>query len=72
MIIQKLPDGHKCVSDLETSIFCKVKEIKYLSGGVAVYAAQTNVLIDTEIAKKDRFQTETKLKSQTGCNHDFK
>jgi polyhydroxyalkanoate synthesis regulator phasin len=30
-----------------------------LSGGVALYAAQTNTQIDAEIAKKGGFQTET-------------
>jgi hypothetical protein len=30
-----------------------------LSGGVALYAAQTNAQIDAEIAEKGGFQTET-------------
>ncbi len=32
-----------------------------MSGGVVLYAAQSNVQIDAEIAKKDRFQTKTNL-----------
>ena len=40
------------------AIFRKVKEIKQLSGGVVLYAAQTNVQIDAEIAKKGGFRTE--------------
>ena len=41
------------------AIFIKIKEIKHLSGGVALYAAQTNVQIDAEIAEKGGFLTET-------------
>jgi len=41
--------------------FRKVKDIKHLSGGVVLYAAQTNVQIDAEIAEKDGFWTETIL-----------
>ncbi len=41
------------------AIFRKVKEIKHLSGGVVLYAAQTNVQIDAEIAEKGSFRTET-------------
>jgi hypothetical protein len=41
------------------AIFRKVKEIKYLSGGVALYAAQSNLQIDAEIAEKGRFRTKT-------------
>ena len=41
------------------AIFCKVKEIKHLSGGVVLYAAQTNVLIDAEIVKKGGLRIET-------------
>jgi len=44
-------------------IFRKVKEIKHLSGGVVLYAAQTNVQIDAEIAEKGGFWTETKYSS---------
>ncbi|MCK4508277.1 MAG: hypothetical protein KAU27_07055 [Desulfuromonadales bacterium] len=47
------------VSDLETSRFRNIKEIKPLSGGVALYAAQSNAQIDAEIAEKGGFQTET-------------
>jgi hypothetical protein len=41
------------------AIFRKVKEIKHLSGGVVLYAAQANVQIDAEIAEKGGFWTET-------------
>jgi hypothetical protein len=41
------------------AIFRKVKEIKDLSGGVALYAAQSNPPIDAEIAEKGRFRTKT-------------
>ena len=41
------------------AIFCQIKEIKHLSGGVVLYAAQTNALIDTELVKKSRFRAET-------------
>jgi hypothetical protein len=44
---------------LEAAIFRKVKKIKYLSGGVVLYAAQSNAQIDAEIAEKGCFQTET-------------
>jgi len=40
-------------------IFRKAKEIKHLSGGVVLYAAQTNGQIDAGIAEKGGFQTET-------------
>jgi hypothetical protein len=46
---------------LETSNFHKAKEIKPLSGGVVLYAAQSNVQIDTEIAENGRFRTKTTL-----------
>ncbi|HKJ05018.1 MAG TPA: hypothetical protein VJ974_05420 [Geopsychrobacteraceae bacterium] len=39
--------------------FRKVKEIKDLSGGVVLYAAQSNSPIDAEIAEKGRFRTKT-------------
>ena len=41
------------------AIFCKVKEIKALCGGVHRYAAQARPQIDVEITEKSRFQTET-------------
>jgi len=41
-------------------IFRKVKEIKYLRGGVVLYAAPSNALIDAEIAEKGGFRTETR------------
>ena len=40
-------------------IFHRGKEIKDLSGGVQVYAAQTRPQNDAAIAKKDRFRAET-------------
>ncbi len=42
------------------AFFLKVKEINYLSGGVVLYAAQTNGQIDAEIVEKGGFRTETK------------
>jgi hypothetical protein len=44
----------------EPAFFCKVKEIRHLSGGVVLYAAQSNVQIDAEIAEKGGFRTETR------------
>ncbi len=41
-------------------IFRKIKETKDLSGGVALYAAQSNPRVDAEIAEKGRFRTKTK------------
>jgi len=41
-------------------IFRKVKEIKDLSGGVALYAAQSNTQIDAEIVEKGGFRAETR------------
>jgi len=55
------PDEMKCVSDLESSNFCQIKVIKHLSGGVVLYAAQTNALVAAELVKKGRFRTETRL-----------
>ncbi len=40
--------------------FCQIKEIKHLSGGVALYAVQSNVQIDAELVEKGGFRTETK------------
>ncbi|MGK2906139.1 MAG: hypothetical protein ACSLFH_07325 [Desulfuromonadales bacterium] len=53
------PDNIGTVFDLKRAIFRKVKEIKDLSGGVALYAAQSHPPIDAEIAVKGRFQTKT-------------
>jgi len=47
------------VSDLKSSNICKVQEIKSLSGGVVMYAAQSNAQIDAELAEKGVFQRET-------------
>ena len=41
------------------AFFCKVKEIKPLSGGVVLYAAQSKEQSDAEIVKKGGFRTET-------------
>ena len=51
--------GTKRFSYGKRVIFRKVKEIQYLSGSVVLYAAQTNMQIDTEIAEKDRFRMKT-------------
>ena len=40
-------------------ILCKVKEIKDLSGGVLLYAAQTKPMIDVEIVQKGTFRMKT-------------
>jgi len=42
------------------AIFSKVKAIKRLRGGVAVYAAQASVRIDAEIGGKGRFRMKTR------------
>ncbi len=47
------------------AIFCQIKEIKHLRGGVVLYAAQANVLIDAELVKKGSFQTETNYRQET-------
>ncbi len=41
------------------AVFPKVKEIKRLHGGVAVYAAHARARIDAEIGKKGRFRMKT-------------
>ncbi|OEU75230.1 MAG: hypothetical protein BA869_08880 [Desulfuromonadales bacterium C00003107] len=46
-------------SNCKRVIFSKVKEIKRLHGGVAVYAAHASVQIDAEIGEKGRFRTKT-------------
>jgi hypothetical protein len=53
-------DGHCEVFIWETSNFPKVKEIKRLHGGVAVYAAHASVQIDAEIGEKGRFRMKTR------------
>ncbi|MGK2907785.1 MAG: hypothetical protein ACSLFH_15795 [Desulfuromonadales bacterium] len=45
------------------AIFRKVKEIKGLSVGVVLYAAQSHPPIDAEIAEKGSFRTKTRLAS---------
>jgi hypothetical protein len=57
--IRKLRVARPQFSIWKRAIFRKVKEIKDLSGGVALYAAQSNPLIDAEIAEKGRFRTKT-------------
>jgi hypothetical protein len=52
-------------------IFCKFKEIKGLSGGEHLFAAQTNLQIDAEIAKKSRFRTETITEAQWTSSSTF-
>jgi hypothetical protein len=51
--------AHQQFSIWKRAIFHKVKEIKGLSGGVVLYAAQSNPQIDAEIAEKGRFRTKT-------------
>ena len=42
------------------AIFREIKEIKRLRGGVHRYDAQVSVLVDAEIAEKDRFRMKTR------------
>jgi hypothetical protein len=53
------------------AFFCKVKEIRDLSGGVVLYAAQSNPPIDAEIAEKSRFRTRTREMSVMITTKDF-
>jgi len=48
------------------AIFPKVKEIKRLHGGVAVYAAHARARIDAEIGEKSRFRMKTRQALATG------
>ena len=57
--IRKLQMATLQFSIWKRAIFRKVKEIKDLSGGVVLYAAQSNPPIDAEIAEKGRFRTKT-------------
>ncbi|OEU61201.1 MAG: hypothetical protein BA870_05155 [Desulfuromonadales bacterium C00003094] len=43
------------------AIFPKVKEVKPLRGGVAVYVAQVSVRIDAEIGGKGRFRMKKRV-----------
>jgi hypothetical protein len=52
------------------AIFCKVKEIKALRGGVHRYAAQARPQIDAEIAKKGRFRIWSPPFLQGLCIYD--
>jgi hypothetical protein len=56
--------GTSQFSDGKRDIFLKVKEIKRLRGGVAIYAAQANVQIDAEIVENGRFLMETDLEAR--------
>jgi hypothetical protein len=60
VFIQSFLMGTETFSDGKREIFLKVKEIKRLRGGVAIYAAQANVQIDAEIVENGRFRMETK------------
>ncbi len=64
---------HQQFSIWKRAIFLKVKEIKGLSGGVVLYAAQSNPQIDAEIAEKGRFWTKTNQRCGFGkyCSKDF-
>ncbi len=53
------------------AIFRKVKETKDLSGGVVLYAAQSNSRVDAEIAEKGRFRTKTSNFSQDQGSKDL-
>jgi hypothetical protein len=53
----------------KSAIFRKIKGTKHLSWGVVLYAAQSNGLIDAEIAEKGGFQTETSCYSIRRHNH---
>ncbi len=53
------PGGYSGFLIWKPAIFRKVKEIKRLSGGVVLYAAQSNAQIDDEIEEKSGFRTET-------------
>jgi hypothetical protein len=52
--------GTDTFSIQKCAIFCKLKEIKELRGGVLLCAAQAIPPIDAEIAEKDRLWTEIK------------
>ena len=49
--------------------FRQVKEIKPLSGGVVLYAAQAKAQIDAEMAEKGGFRTETSYDSSRLGGH---
>ena len=59
MTIRKLSMAQQQFSIWKRAIFPNVKEIKDLSGGVVLYAAQSNPQIDAEIGEKGRFRTKT-------------
>ncbi|RLB69686.1 MAG: hypothetical protein DRH07_10215 [Deltaproteobacteria bacterium] len=58
-IVRKLQIKQRTLLIQKPDIFRKVKKIKHLSGGVVLYAAQTDVPIDVEIAENGGFWTET-------------
>ncbi len=59
MSVRELGMGTVSVTAVKFNHFRQIKEIKHLSGGVALYAAQSNVPIDAEVAEKGGFRTET-------------
>lgn len=59
MLILILQMGTAPFSYGKRAILSKVKEIKRLHGGVAVYAVHTSVKIDAEIREKGRFRMKT-------------
>ena len=60
MPIRGFMKGTDTFSIQKCAIFCKLKEIKELRGGVLLCAAQAIPPIDAEIAEKDRLWTEIK------------
>ena len=68
MSIRKLRVARPQFSIRKRAIFRKVKEIKGLSGGVVLYAAQSNPPIDAEIAEKSRFRIENQVVARSFCD----
>ena len=60
MLIRKVRMAQSAFLIWKLAIFCQIKEIKHLRGGVVLYAAQANALIDAELVKKGSFRTETR------------
>ncbi len=58
-LIRKSREAQMQFSIWKRVIFRKIKEIKDLSGGVVLYAGQSNPRVDAEIAEKGRFRTKT-------------
>ncbi len=59
MPFRKPREAQRQFSIWKRAIFRKIKEIMDLSGGVDLYAAQSNPRVDAEIAEKGRFRTKT-------------